>query len=146
MFAITTVEATLLAAVIGGATGIIAGAVTQGVRFRLERRARSEERSLADLRELQDALARLNRLFILVQRPANDGDTWEDYTATRGEALKLNERVLDDDLRETVRTYRVLVAAHYYEETERVRHRELVSAKYDEVQEALGVSIRKKSD
>jgi hypothetical protein len=59
---LSAVSATLVAALIGGATGIVGGLVGQVAAARLDRKAKREDRQLDDLIALQNVLARVNRL------------------------------------------------------------------------------------
>ena len=113
MLALSDVSATLLAASIGAIAGILGGLAGQ-LFARLGRTQRHEQIQLDDLRELQGALAGLNRLYHRVSSSGRGTpdpsempkDLWEEYVAARADVLGLNERLVDDGIRAGVTSLR----------------------------------------
>ncbi|HEU5085710.1 MAG TPA: hypothetical protein VFU14_20380 [Acidimicrobiales bacterium] len=106
----TAVEASLIAAAIGGATGIVGQLVGSWLQRSHERRMRQ----LDDLARAQDALARMAPLYrrFAVSRITSrwsDDDT-QAFIAVRGELLALYERILDTDAREALLAFRQAVS------------------------------------
>ena len=140
----------LLAAAIGATAGILGGLAGQLFAARLGRTQRHEQIQLDDLRELQRALASLNRLYhrVLIQWEGHPDpsempkDLWEDYVAARADVLGLNERLVDDGIRAGVTSLRNRFGMNPYP-TEISTQRKLTSDEYESVQRTLGAAIRR---
>ncbi len=150
LVALSAVSASLLAASIGAAAGVLGGLVGQYFAAWLARRSRQEDRRIDDLIRLQDSLARLNRLHHrLVGHWRRGGESahipdelWEDWMATRAEALALNQRVVEDDLRAEVQGLRQLLGVQpNAEHLESLRAQ--INTQYEKVQDRLGDELRR---
>jgi len=149
--ALSAVTATLIAAGIGATAGIIGGLAGQFVAGRLDRQDKRDARQLDDLISRQDVLARLNRLHHRVARYwRHDEDSrrvpdelWEDFAATRAEALALNERVVKEPLRQAMQGLRQMYCVQLRPEFVDVE-RERLDEQYTSVQERSGEAIRQR--
>lgn len=150
LLALSPVSATLLAAAIGASAGIIGGLAGQLFAARLGRRQRREQIQLDDLRELQGALAGLNRLYhrVLIQLEGHPDpsampkDLWNDYSAARADVFGLNERLVDDGIRTLVESLRNRFGMTPYPEHIQAE-RKITSDAYEAAQKRLGAEIRR---
>jgi hypothetical protein len=150
VLALSDVSATVFAASIGAIAGILGGLAGQLFAARLGRTQRHEQIQLDDLRELQGALAGLNRLYhrVLIQWEGHPDpsempkDLWEEYVAARADVLGLNERLVDDGIRAGVTSLRNRFGMNPYP-ADIPTQRKLTSDDYESVQRTLGAEIRR---
>lgn len=144
--ALSPIDATLIAAGIGGLFGVLGGVAGRLTAGRIDRRSERKQRQLQDLIAAQDVLIRLNRLHYRVVKywrlGSNPADElWEEFVGARGEALALNQRIVDDALRgevEHLRQYYAVQLRADAVESERTR----IDASYESVQLRLGQEVR----